>query len=698
MNRNPNDLRANPGRALAPYVNHRPYTGLPTGPAPGTAIATTPYRPNFTMGGTPPPAPAAPPPVTPQMAEARRAAALARNGARAPQPGYAGNSPTRGAASSNFRGGDVSPPKGAPVVTNDVVKATKKPGLVSRTTSSLGRGVGVAGAGLAMADAMGGQVDFSDGSLRDVEGSTARYAKRFGMNEPTGDGSFGDIAKFATLRGLGYASDLGNNLTGGLVGKYLYQDEPGMPNTSAIAAQATKEKAAREPAPVKAGNEPNGAVIQPQAQPQPTLRGSDGREYLPGPITAEERLASDRVVNAAFGNKGKPGGEFSMDAGINTLRSDPVAMSRANQGWAMRGSGVQASKDANGGLVLSDSTAPEKMAYVDREGNPTERYENTAQYDNGQEQLANARASLRNPDGSSWGETDNATYAANLRDGVDPIRGTSRPPQGASVEEQLRSASQEYVDPNRRRAPGRGLALRTQIDSLTKRADTESTNRTTQRGQDKDIEERQIVARSAAATAAQAQANSDRTFGLATRTQMQAEQTAAETGRAKQDDQWNEHASRLFRRNDATGKSVADDSTIAEFTKATDNTIKSMIADLQNSKNPKEREYAAQLAQHGRRMLKEDDRAAMYQNFRISQVHEKGSGNMFGFGPSGRKDDDLRQYAISGKRVDSMQNRVATKGGQQIPEVDLVYGTGANRLFPNSGAGSNELLPPKLRN
>ena len=32
------------------------------------------------------------------------------------------------------------------------------------------------------------------------------------MDEPTGDGSVGDVAKFATLRGLGYASDLGRNL------------------------------------------------------------------------------------------------------------------------------------------------------------------------------------------------------------------------------------------------------------------------------------------------------------------------------------------------------------------------------------------------------------------------------------------------------------------------------------------------------
>jgi len=59
------------------------------------------------------------------------------------------------------------------------------------------------------------------GSLK--EDSTARYAKRFGMDEPTGDGSVGDIAKFAGLRALGYASDVGSTMTLGLADK-LYRD------------------------------------------------------------------------------------------------------------------------------------------------------------------------------------------------------------------------------------------------------------------------------------------------------------------------------------------------------------------------------------------------------------------------------------------------------------------------------------------
>lgn len=54
--------------------------------------------------------------------------------------------------------------------------------------------------------------------------STARYAERFGVSEPTGDGSFGDVAKFSALRAGGFASDLGNTLTFGQAGR-LYRDK-----------------------------------------------------------------------------------------------------------------------------------------------------------------------------------------------------------------------------------------------------------------------------------------------------------------------------------------------------------------------------------------------------------------------------------------------------------------------------------------
>jgi len=54
--------------------------------------------------------------------------------------------------------------------------------------------------------------------------------------------------------------------------------------------------------------------------------------------------------------------------------------------------------------------------------------------DDGGASLAAARASLRNPDGSQWSASDNAIMAANLRDGVDKYRGTSRGTQGGGAD------------------------------------------------------------------------------------------------------------------------------------------------------------------------------------------------------------------------------------------------------------------------
>lgn len=77
----------------------------------------------------------------------------------------------------------------------------------------LAKGVGTKViAPLAVASAIGDSMD---------QDSTARYAKRFGVAEPTGDGSVGDILKFAGLRAGGFASDLGK----GIAGK-LYRDNP----------------------------------------------------------------------------------------------------------------------------------------------------------------------------------------------------------------------------------------------------------------------------------------------------------------------------------------------------------------------------------------------------------------------------------------------------------------------------------------
>lgn len=136
------------------------------------------------------------------------------------------------------------------------------------------------------------------GALQDATApdSTARYAQRFGVSEPTGDGSFGDIAKFAALRAGGFASDLGANILDTGVGvansvrgafgaaplptfrSLLYRD--GDPNQSAGAAAPARSAAmAQTPAPT---TNPTGITPQMReaapAQPQNVVM-RDGNSF-----------------------------------------------------------------------------------------------------------------------------------------------------------------------------------------------------------------------------------------------------------------------------------------------------------------------------------------------------------------------------------------------------------------------------------
>lgn len=76
---------------------------------------------------------------------------------------------------------------------------------------------------------------------------------------------------------------------------------------------------------------------------------------------------------------------------------------------------------------------------------------------------------LNNPDGSRWSEGDNAIMAANLRDGVDKYRGTSRQP----ADDQMSQLRARAMDPN---AIGHNGAMRALIAMQA--------DKTAQRGQD----------------------------------------------------------------------------------------------------------------------------------------------------------------------------------------------------------------------
>lgn len=156
----------------------------------------------------------------------------ARAAALAPQPAAAPAAPATPPPAAPPAAG--APPAGAPPAAATTPPAAAKPaGIVGRSRGALSR-AGGAVAKVAAPLAVGAAI--AESAEQD---STARYAERFNVSEPTGDGSMGDMLKFAALRAGGFASDLGNTLTGGLAGK-LYRDKPGeepaptAPGTTAV--------------------------------------------------------------------------------------------------------------------------------------------------------------------------------------------------------------------------------------------------------------------------------------------------------------------------------------------------------------------------------------------------------------------------------------------------------------------------------
>lgn len=288
-------------------------------------------RPEKFMGAAEQVAPPALPNGAPGAAPVAPAAAAA-----APTAPIAGSANLMGSGSAPIGGTGGAAADAAPV-------AGRLSGLASGARALVNGGVGKLVAGGAVAQAVGDQM---------APDSTTRYAQRFGVSEPTGDGSLGDIAKFVGLRVGGFASDLGNHLTGGLAGN-LYRDNPGAANaaTPAVAAPQT----------------PNAATTpQPTAEPAllagSPLIGADGVRKVVAPgaaplYTNAPSNAADQAFQKSNGSVNTIGGSSAdnissmnrvgdLQAQISTMqaglrdRGDPYAY--------LRGASAQAGMQPGG--------------------------------------------------------------------------------------------------------------------------------------------------------------------------------------------------------------------------------------------------------------------------------------------------------------------------------------------------------------
>lgn len=414
------------------------------GRQPGTALVTTRdigsngYKPNFTFsdGTSPSQGAAKPSAVPPSMAEteARRAAALARNGARAPMPGYAGNAPQTAPAKPGlaFKAGNLA----GRIAANPVTRLAGK----------------AAGVGAVVQNFNDYKIDEPDvdssasgtwSALRngDFEG-VGRSLKKGAVETAMDLGSFAANTADLFVPGTGpsqaYNKMLRDNLGDQLI-----------------------DNSGNNPDPQGAPATPGAAAETPDAYPQANANSNARQLRLGDPSSPDLK---DEFSNAMIENR-NPGGKVTKVIGPDGKTS------------------------YSGGNVSGEVSFQGADGYALR-GRPGGGYMSSSAED-GAARLAEARATLRNPDGSQWSAADNATMAANLRDGVDQYRGTSRASKGPTTDEQLQQAMAAYADPNRKL--GTGKALRTQIEALTQRANNENSNRTTLRGQDMDREDRRAA-------------------------------------------------------------------------------------------------------------------------------------------------------------------------------------------------------------
>lgn len=163
-------------------------------------------------------------------------------------------------------------------VINGPAPSASAPGPVSRAAGYVGRKLAGAGGFVArrVAPALAVGASLADAKADD---STARYAERFNVQEPAGDGSVGDIAKFTALRAGGFATDLANNFSGGILGRTLYRDRD-MPREGeqqaapAQAAQAQPAAPGRQQTTEQRAADPTPAA--PPATPAPVTAQTGG--------------------------------------------------------------------------------------------------------------------------------------------------------------------------------------------------------------------------------------------------------------------------------------------------------------------------------------------------------------------------------------------------------------------------------------
>ena len=240
---------------------------------------------------------------------------------------------------------------------------------------------------------------------------TSDYEKRFAFSPNSTEGVAG-LARDVGVRALGAASDMANSATFGLAGKYLFADKQG------------------------------GAVDASQAVARPTPQ------------------------QAAYSNEGnnyKAVGGALQPPVVSTSQPAPPPEAGSNAALALQNPAGRVTKtvDANGRVSYSGQNVSGDVSFVGRDGKPLAGAPGGT-YNEGfigggaRQQLAGGIGStaggglpLYNVGGTGYSTRENAIMAANIRDGIDPMRGLNGAPQVSIMGNsgaQAKSPGQKYME------------------------------------------------------------------------------------------------------------------------------------------------------------------------------------------------------------------------------------------------------------
>ncbi len=530
-------------------------------------------------------------------------------GAPAPAP-----TPAPGAANLS---GSGSAPIGQGGVGGPAAQPGRMAGLAGRARGLANGAVGKLAVGAAAAQAIGDSM---------AEGSTDRYATRFGVDAPTGDGSVADIAKFAGLRAGGFASDLGNRLTMGAAGT-LYRDNPG----EAVAAPAAPSLGAAG----NLGAAPGGvgAASAVPAVPQPEKLAGTALNGFPGVRRVDQPngvpLFTNATTNQAdkdFLTTARSGSIGGVGGGPETLAIEQRATDLAGQISLMR-AGMRDRGDPNAYLKAATSQAGQQPGGLSAE---------------------------------TQAQIDAITRRAN----------------GGRISAVGLNAINNLMQ-NQTQLRGQDMAAENQRAALAGTAAT-ARARIAQDGRELDLKERQF---------AQGQKNSDRDFDLRG-AEFGAKRGDADFG--QRDTAQKSIAARFekqFTTTDDKGKQVVDQARVAKFTTGVQTFLGNKTAELEakvaaGKATPEDAQMLAKIKAKGPAALDEEDLTNIETNIKRGERLEATKGLVVG--SNYVKSNDPNAYGIRGRKQNLFgSDTVEFNNGSSGRAADFEFTEPGNTLLPN---------------